>query len=64
MKRLFAVSLLSAIAVVTGDYTVDETALAAARRLRTQHPHAEIWFVRIGHRALHHIGAGSTPDSV
>jgi hypothetical protein len=40
----------------TGAYTVDDTALAAARRLRAQHPDAAVWFVRVGHRALHRIG--------
>lgn len=46
-----------AIDVETGAYAVDENALAAARRLRAQRPDAEIWFVRIGHRVLHRIGA-------
>jgi hypothetical protein len=45
-----------AIDIETGAYAVDDTALAAARRLRAQHPDAAVWFVRIGHRALHRIG--------
>ena len=45
-----------AIDVATGAFAVGETALAAARQLRIQHPDAEIWFVRIGHRALHRLG--------
>jgi hypothetical protein len=36
---------------------VDSTALAAARRLQAEHPEAEIWFVRIGHSAIHRIAA-------
>jgi hypothetical protein len=52
-----------AIDIVTGAYTVDETALAAANRLRVQHPDAEIWFIRIGHPALHHIGGRPAVES-
>ena len=46
-----------AIDIETGAYAVDDNALAAARCLRAQYPEAEVWFVRVGHRALHHIGA-------
>ena len=42
-----------AIGVETGAYAVDDTAVGAARCLRTDHPEAEIWFVRIGHPTLH-----------
>ena len=45
-----------AIDIETGACAVDDTAQAAANRLFAQHPDAEIWFVRIGHRALHRIG--------
>ena len=45
-----------AIDIETGAYAIDDTALAAARRLRAQHPDAAVWFVRVGHRALHRIG--------
>jgi hypothetical protein len=45
-----------AIDIETGAYAIDDTALAAARRLRTQHPDAAVWFVRVGHRALYRIG--------
>jgi hypothetical protein len=45
-----------AIDIETGTYALGENALAAAKRLRVQHPDAEIWFVRVGHRALHRIG--------
>ena len=45
-----------AIDIETGAYAIDDTALAAARRLRIQHPDAAVWFVRVGHRALHRIG--------
>lgn len=46
-----------AIDVETGAYTLEETALAASRRLQAQSPATEVWFVRVGHRALHKIGA-------
>jgi hypothetical protein len=46
-----------AIDVETGAFALDENALAAAKRLREEHPEAEIWFVRVGHRALHRLGA-------
>ena len=48
-----------AIDVETGAYAVDETALAASRRLQAQRSATEVWFVRVGHRALHKIGACS-----
>ncbi len=46
-----------AIDVDSGAFVVDKTALAAAERLLTKSPSAEIWCVRVGHRALHHVGA-------
>ena len=45
-----------AIDVDTGAFSIDETALAASKRLLAQHPDAQIWFVRVGHPALHRIG--------
>ncbi len=48
-----------AIDVETGAYALEETALAASRRLQAQQLSVEVWFVRVGHRALHHIGARS-----
>lgn len=45
-----------AIDVRTGAFAVGETAVAAARQLRVQHHDAEIWFVRVGSRALHRLG--------
>ena len=27
-----------------------------SRHLESQHPSTDVWFVRLGHRALHHIG--------
>ena len=48
-----------AIDIETGDYALGETAVAAARELSARNPDAEVWLVRVGHRALHRIGARS-----
>ena len=48
-----------AIDVETGAYALEETALAAARLLQAKQPSTEVWFMRVGHRALHKIGARS-----
>jgi hypothetical protein len=48
-----------AIDVKSGEYVVDETALGGCKRLLAERPDAEIWCVRVGHRALYHIGARS-----
>jgi hypothetical protein len=52
-----------AIDIETGAYALDENALAAAKRLRAQRQNAEIWFVRVGHRALHRVGLRPTPKN-
>ena len=46
-----------AIDVRSGSFAIDKTALAASERLMAEHPAAEIWCVRVGHRALHRIGS-------
>ena len=48
-----------AIDVETGAYALEETALAASRLLQAQCSATEVWFVRVGHRALHRFGARS-----
>ncbi len=48
-----------AIDVNSGDYIIDDIALAAAERLLAQNPGADIWAVKVGYRALYRIGAGS-----
>lgn len=48
-----------AIDVNTETYEVGDNALAASNRLLARIPDAEIWFVRVGHRALHRIGGHS-----
>ena len=45
-----------AIDIQSHKFVVDKNALVASRRLLDQCPNADIWCVRVGHRALHHIG--------
>ncbi len=45
-----------AIDVDSGAYVIANNALAASERLLAQCPDAEIWCVRVGHRALHRFG--------
>lgn len=44
-----------AIDIDTESYIIADNALAASERLLKQYPKAEIWCVRVGHRALHRI---------
>ena len=45
-----------AIDIESGECAVDDTVLAACKRLKATRPQAEIWAVRIGHPAIHRIG--------
>ncbi len=45
-----------AIDVDSGDYTIADTALAAADALRERRPAPDVWAVRVGHRALVSFG--------
>lgn len=50
-----------AIDIETGAFEVAKDSLTASDQLLANHPDAQIWFVRIGYRAVHRIGfAGST----
>ena len=51
-----------AIDVETGAYALGESAITASKKLLAEYPHAEIWLVRIGHRALHRIGSWARQD--
>ena len=51
-----------AIDVDSGAHEIADTALAASKQLLAHHPQALIWFVRIGHRALHRIGGHSPAE--
>lgn len=48
-----------AIDVKSGTYAIAEDALSASHLLMNQIPDAEIWCIRIGHRALHQMGGHS-----
>ena len=48
-----------AIDVNSGDYAVADEVLAAADALRQRRPNADIWFVRVGFRALDRIGGAA-----
>jgi hypothetical protein len=41
---------------MTGDYEVAIDTLTAAKPLRDRHPDAQIFCLRIGHRAVHRFG--------
>lgn len=45
-------------------FEIDDTALAAGERLLARLPEAEIWFVRVGGRALHRIGGHSLSSMI
>jgi frataxin-like iron-binding protein CyaY len=45
-----------AIDIDTGIFEVAKDSLTASDLLLEQYPDAQIWFVRIGHRAVHRIG--------
>lgn len=48
-----------AIDIETGAFEVAEDAITASDRLLARDQDAQIWFVRIGHRALHRFGPHS-----
>ena len=45
-----------AIDVDSGDYAIGDTVSAASKRLRKRLPDADVWSVRVGHRALRNFG--------
>jgi hypothetical protein len=44
-----------AIDIETGAYELGEVTVVASDRLLARHPDAQIWFVRVGYPALHHL---------
>ena len=47
-----------AIDIDSGGWAISEDLRAAAKHLRTQHPGAnDVWLLRVGYRALHHLGS-------
>ncbi|MGL4621186.1 MAG: hypothetical protein ACRCZS_19335 [Chroococcidiopsis sp.] len=45
-----------AIDIETGAFEIAKDSLTASDQLLDQHPEAQIWFVRVGHRAVHRLG--------
>lgn len=52
-----------AIDIETGDFEVASQTLVAADQLRARRPEAQIWFVRVGHRAMHRFGFWHRPEA-
>jgi hypothetical protein len=52
-----------AIDIETGNYALGEDILSATKPLHAQKPDAQVWVVRIGHRAVHRIGRRPTGKS-
>ena len=50
-----------AIDVSSGNYALGKNAIDASERLRNQLPDAQVWLMRVGHRALYHFGGSSLP---
>ena len=48
-----------AIDVDTGDWAIDDSALAAADALRERRPAPDIWVVKVGHPTLRTFGGGT-----
>src|SRR5262245_25565251 len=52
-----------AIDIETGAYEIAEDTVTASERLFRRVPDAQIWFVRVGHRAVHRIGLCPWPPA-
>ena len=52
-----------ALDIETGTFEVADDAIAASDRLLARLPDAQIWFVRVGHRALHRFGPRPTAST-
>ena len=48
-----------AIDVDSGSYALGKNAIDASERLRKHSPDAQVWLMRVGHRALYHFGGSS-----
>ena len=48
-----------AIDVGSGSYALGKNAIEASESLRNQRPDAQVWLMRVGHRALYHFGGSS-----
>ena len=48
-----------AIDIDSGSYALGKNAIVASDDLRDQHPDAQVWLMRVGHRALYQFGGSS-----
>jgi hypothetical protein len=51
-----------AIDIETAQYEIGENVLVTSKALQARNPDAQIWVVRIGHRAVHRIGLRSKTE--
>jgi hypothetical protein len=52
-----------ALDIETGAYEMDQDDFTATERLLSRHPNAQIWLVRVGHRAAYRIGRVAAHDA-
>jgi hypothetical protein len=52
-----------AIDIESGAYALGDSVLSATKSLYEQNPDAQIWVVRVGHRAVHRIGLRLLPEA-
>jgi hypothetical protein len=50
-----------AIDIDSGDHELAADTVAASQRLLARRPNAQVWCVRIGHRAVHRFGVRTLP---
>ena len=53
-----------AIDIETETFEIADDTLTAASHLLARYPDAQIWFVRIGHRAVHRIGPRAMTETI
>lgn len=58
------VGRIVAIDIETGEFEIADDSLAAAKKLLTRCPDAQIFGIRIGHRAVHRFGFRSPSESL
>lgn len=54
---------IAAIDIETGEFAVADDVLKACEPLIAKDPDAQLWTVRVGHRAVHRIGAWHNPQT-
>ncbi|MFO1432317.1 MAG: hypothetical protein U1F76_19605 [Candidatus Competibacteraceae bacterium] len=53
-----------AIDIETGVYEIDRDDYTATERLLIHHPNAQIWLLRVGHRAAYRLGVRPRREAV